>query len=261
MTNNNRATIETKISNGVEETVYIRGYDVLELIEQVDFGSVFYLLFREKLPSPAHSKMLNAILVSVCDHGIVPSSLTTRILTSCGVPIQSAVAAGVTSIADRHGGACQELSRWLQDASAKISAGAERATLIEEFVDAYIRNRKPIPGFGHALHPGGDPRAISLINMAERLQIAGAHVRLLKAVADELERKKSKRIDINVDGAISAIGSDMGFPWEMARAFVFVSRAAGLAAHAIEEEASEEGWGRWSKELDWRYVGQSKRTI
>lgn len=253
--------VKTAIAYGVEETIYIRGYSVIDMLETVDFASVFYLLFRGELPSKSQSRMVNAILVSVCDHGITPSSLAARILASCGAPIQSAVAAGVSTIADHHGGACEQMGHLLQEAQGKVDGGHTIADVARELIDTFISTGTSVPGFGHSLHRAGDPRAAKLSAIAYSLGLAGSHLALLEAIADEIARRKGKRIEANVDGVIAAIGSDMGFTWRMMRAFVFVSRAAGLAAHVTEEQEDQKGWARWGFGLDPKYSGVPIRPV
>ena len=54
--------------------------------------------------------------------------------------------------------------------------------------------------------------------------------------------KSRKRIPLNIDGVISGILCDLGLDWRLARAFVFVPRAADIAARAVEEVVREHGW-------------------
>ena len=68
------------------------------------------------------------------------------------------------------------------------------------------------------------------------MHISGDHVALSKAIERELERQTGKKLPINVDGAIAAISSDMGFDWRLGKAFFLMGRIVGLTAHVYEEQ-------------------------
>src|SRR5512132_3213444 len=118
----------TAITKASAQEIRVRGYDLVELIEHVDFGSVIHLLFKGELPTPDQARMMNALLVAICDHAIAPSEAVSRVVAACGVPLQVAVAAGMLTIGDVHGGAGQEFARkiqaWVADARAR---GIDRA--------------------------------------------------------------------------------------------------------------------------------------
>jgi citrate synthase len=48
-----------------------------------------------------------------------------------------------------------------------------------------------------------------------------------------------KTLPINVDGAIAAIISDMGFDWRLGKAFFVMGRVAGMIAHVYEEMTTQ----------------------
>src|SRR5258708_36259653 len=100
----------TALAYGDDDSVVIRGYSLGELVGKVSFAEAFLLLALGELPPPGHARTLEAMLVSVLDHGIVPSSIVTRYLASSGTPIQAAVAGGILSFGDTYGGACQQLA-------------------------------------------------------------------------------------------------------------------------------------------------------
>ena len=68
---------KTALTYGDRDSVVIRGYSLGELVGKVSFAEAFLLLARGELPPPGHAKTLEAMLVSVLDHGIVPSSIVT----------------------------------------------------------------------------------------------------------------------------------------------------------------------------------------
>jgi citrate synthase len=57
-----------------EETILVRGRDLArELIGRIDFTEHFWLLLTGALPSVAQRRILNATLVAIAEHGLVPS--------------------------------------------------------------------------------------------------------------------------------------------------------------------------------------------
>lgn len=233
----------TSISDAGDDYIRIRGYDVEELMECSDFGSVAYLLLTGELPSPSAARVVNALLIAASDHGIAPSSTVARYLAASGVPIQVSIAAGILTFGDIHGGAGQELARLLQDGvTAARSQGVDLLVHAESIVASERAASRRIPGFGHPQHPAGDPRAPVLFALAERHGVAGDHIALLRAIGTVFSSRLGREIAINLDGAMAAVMSDLGIDWRLARALIAVPRGMGLAAHANEESIREPGW-------------------
>ena len=83
---------------------------------------------------------------------------------------------------------------------------------------------------------------------------------LAQAIEVELSNSLGKRLPINVDGAIAAVISDMGFDWRLGKGFFIISRVAGLVAHAYEEMIREKPMRKLG-DLNFEYDGPSKRKI
>lgn len=233
----------TAIGGPEDERILIRGYDLNELIGRLSFGEMLYLVQRGELPAAGHARVIDALLVSVADHGIAPSSTVTRFLSASGVPVQVAVAGGLMTFGDIHGGASEAGARMLQEAVALAARdGLPLRDLAERLVAESRAARRRLDGFGHPQHPAGDPRVARLFEVAEDNRVAGAHVALQKELAAALERATGHRVPINIDGAVASIISDLGFDHRYARAFMITARAVGLAAHALEEIDREGGW-------------------
>ena len=149
----------TAITEASAETVRIRGYDLSDLAEKVDFGAVFYLLSGGELPSPAAAKALNALMIAACDRGITPSSAITRTIASCGVPLQAAVAAGIISFGDIHGGVGIAMGHALKAQTDKLpanpaAAGGRRRGA---FRGGFPRRRRTRAGIRPAASSAGRP--------------------------------------------------------------------------------------------------------
>jgi len=174
--------------------------------------------------------------VATIDHGPTPPSvLAARTVASAGNPLNAAIAGGVLAIGDTHGGAIEEAARILQYWAERTGKPEE---LAEELLDALKAGGKRMPGFGHQLHET-DPRTIKLFDMAEETGVFGKHVKLCLAIESALEERLGKKLPININGAVAAVLSDMGFDWRLGKGIFVVSRVPGLLAHAFEEMTRE----------------------
>ncbi|MDD5529811.1 MAG: citryl-CoA lyase [bacterium] len=220
-----------------------RGYKQEDLIGNVSFSNVVFLLLKGKLPSVPEGKMIDAILTSSIDHGVTPpTALASRIVASAGVPLPTAVAAGILAVGDVHGGAIENSAKLLQEWAPKGKPEKIAIELLE-----FLKSKgKRMPGVGHRIHTC-DPRTQKLFALANELKIAGKHIALMKAIETEItgtsrtggDKGLKKTLPINVDGAIAAIVSDMGFDWKLGKAFFLLGRVAGLVAQVYEEQTRE----------------------
>jgi len=218
--------------------ILIRGYRVQDLMEHCSFGDVIYLTFKGELPSGNEGRMIEMIVVSSTDHSfLAPSIDATRFVASGGVPLQAAVAAGIISLGDHHGGAIEQCSKLLQDS---VQSGVSVADIVRGFRS---RNQR-IPGFGHPWH-NRDPRTITLVATAKEWHLAGPHLALAESISEDLQ------LPANIDGVIAGIISDMGIAWQYGRAFFMIPRVVGLAAHAVEETTRERAF----RVIDMKDVG------
>lgn len=247
----------TKITKIEKGKISVRGYDIKEMMEKLSFGGAVFLLLKGELPTEAEAKMMEAILVSSIDHGVTPpSSFASRLVISGGNPINSAVSAGVLTIGDFHGGAIEQCAKILQKWAKKEE---DVKNLGKSLVEDFISKKKRIPGFGHRLHET-DPRTVKLFEIACKLNFSGRHMDLAKAVEFELERQTKKRLPINVDGAIGAVISDMGFDWRLGKGFFIISRVPGLIAHAYEEWTTQKPMRKLA-DINYEYGGPEERRI
>jgi citryl-CoA lyase len=250
-------TWKTSITQIKKGEIRVRGYDLTELMEKLTFSQVIFLILKGELPNSKESKMMEAILVSSIDHGATPpSSLAARIVISGGNPLNASVAGGILTIGDSHGGAIEECAKMFQE---QVKSGVEESLLASELVKEYQLKRKRIPGYGHRLHET-DPRTVKLFKIAQGLGFSGRHLKLAKEIEKELEKISGRKLPLNVDGAIAAVISDMGFDWRLGKGFFIISRVPGLVAHACEELTREKPMRRLGN-TDFEYDGPESREI
>lgn len=252
---------KTKITKVEPNHLVTKGYRQEDLIGNIPFSHVVYLLLRDELPSKEHGKMMDAILTACVDHGVTPpTAMASRVVASGGVPLPTAVAAGVLSVGDAHGGAIEKGAKFLQDGIKRMKKEGKTTEQIAEILVKESREKKKrILGFGHRVHTA-DPRTKRLFNLADELKISGENIALSKSIEKELEKQTGKKLPINVDGAIAAISSDMGFDYRLGKAFFLLGRVAGLTAHVYEEQTEFKPM-RKMLTADVEYNGPSEKDL
>lgn len=250
-------TWKTAITDIGPGRIRVRGYDIVDMMGKLTFAQSVFLILRGELPNDKESRMMEAILVSSIDHGASPPSVFGTLNTvSGGNPLNAAVCGGVLAIGDSHGGAIEQSARIMQEWAAK-EGNVDK--LAADLVADMRAAKKRMPGFGHRLH-NTDPRTVKLFEIADKLQFSGRHTELAKNIEVELEKASGRRLPINVDGAIAAVVSDMGFDWRLGKGFFIISRVPGLIAHAYEEMTTQKPMRKLGN-ANYEYKGPADRDI
>jgi citrate synthase len=222
----------TSISRVRPNEILVRGYPVEDLASQRSFGDVVYLLLTGELPAGRQGRLVEGILIACCEHSLAsPSADAVRFVASSGVPLQTAVAAGLSSIGDVHGGAIEPCARIL---SAAVAAARPAAAVLEDLKT----HKRRMPGFGHPVHTQ-DPRTIVLLGLAEQWGLIGAHTKLAKDIELATDAVLGRHLPMNVDGAIAGLMCDMEIDPALGKAFFIIGRAPGYVAHAHEQSTAE----------------------
>ncbi len=241
------------------ERIVVRGHDLTEeLIGQVNLGDMAFLELKGRLPDQRESRIFNAILITLVEHGITPSAIAAR-LTYLGAPesLQGAVAAGLLGLGDRFGGPVDAAARMLQEALAGVPPEAELQATARDLVAGFAARRQPVAGLGHPVHKPVDPRAPKLFQVASETGFSGRYVRLMVLVGEEAERSLGRSLPVNATGAIGAIASELDIPWQVCRGLAVMARAIGLVAHLQEELAEPMAGEIWAR-VDEEASGHSK---
>src|SRR5215469_7865909 len=82
------------ISTSNADTIVVRGRDLVrDLVGTVSFTEHFWLLVTGAMPSAAQRRVLDATLVAIAEHGLVPSVQASRMtLAAAPEALQGAVA-------------------------------------------------------------------------------------------------------------------------------------------------------------------------
>lgn len=228
---------KTSLSWVEAEKISLRGYPIGDLIGNFSWGETVFLLLLGKLPDKNQAKMLEAILISVIDHGVrPPSTIAAVTVANTGASLNTAVAAGILAINKYHGGAIKDAMEAITNAvKLQETEGLDTIQAAEKTVADYKEKGSRISGFGHRFH-AADPRTVRLFELAKELGIAGKYVEQAEILEQVLSEKSGKNLPINADGAIAALLGEMNFPPKIANGIFIIARVAGLVAHAVEEQ-------------------------
>jgi citrate synthase len=248
-------------------SINVRGFPIQELIGTVSFPQMIWLMLRGELPDKAQANLFEAALVASVDHGPhAPSIAISRMATSCGLPLNGAMASAINALDDVHGGAGQQAVELYDSIVAREDAGAALIDAVAQGVDAFVAERgKYLPGFGHRFHPV-DPRAVKLLALVdasvEQGAIGGRYASAARGIEALLKQRKNKPVPMNIDGATAVIYAELGFAPELARGVFCLSRAVGILSHAWEQRGrNERNKGPMPRQMAYKYTGEAERHL
>lgn len=231
----------TAIAYKTKDKIVVRGYDLNELTGGISFAEMAYLVWRGELPSPAHARMLDAILVSMAEHAFSPSSAASRLITSGGVPLHVGVAGGLLAIGSLHGTADRPAELFKEAVDRMRREGLSLEAAAQAVAGDARRAGRRLPGFHHPQHIR-DPRTARLLELSDRWGVSNQYVAMARAIEAATESFWGRRIYLNGPGAVGAICLDLGFDTELIKGVFLLSRTVSLVAHTYEEARREKGW-------------------
>jgi citrate synthase len=233
-----KATVpRTAICTSDEHTIVVRGRDLSkDLIGKVSFIEHFFLLLTGKLPTAGEAAVLNATLVAITEHGLVPSVQAAR-MTFAAAPdaMQGAVAAGILGCGSVVLGSSETAGRMFTEIDALMQSGVAMNDAALAVMQAWRAAGKAIPGYGHPLHKERDARVGALFDVARQAGTDQRFVAIAEAAEAMLPQVLNKPLKLNVSGAIPAVLLGAGFPVQALKGVPILARTAGLIAHLFEE--------------------------
>ena len=258
---------QTEIIDVRPGEIALRGYPIQELIGTVGFVDTIWLMLRGELPSSAQAALFEAALVASVDHGPqAPSIAIARMATTCGVPVNGAMASAINVLDDVHGGAGQQCMELFREIDAQPARDAD---LVDAASAVIARRReageKMVPGFGHRFHPV-DPRTAPLLALVAKAVganvVTGRYAAIGNAVEKALGAIKKRHIPMNIDGVTAVVFCELGFEPELGRGLFVLSRSVGILAHAWEQkQRGGRIMGPMPRDIPFRYSGPALRDV
>ena len=164
-----------------------------------------FLELTRRLPNEKESRLFNAMVVTLVEHGITLSASRTTYLRPA---MQAAVAAGLSGLGSVFVGSMEGVARMLSE-------------------NADVDQMKRVPGLGHPLHKPVDPRTVRPDRARNRLlwEVLRAHGR----------DRAQENLVVNATGAIGALACELGLDWRAVKGLGVMARAIGLVGHLLEE--------------------------
>jgi citrate synthase len=176
-------------------------------------------------PVPGLMRALSAALVLLADHELAASTLAARAAASVRADPYAVVGTGLGAMSGAlHGGASL--------GAETLMAAARGPDDVPRVVAELLRRGEKIPGFGHFVYRGGDPRAILLLDLIRRAAPKSGQLAVADAVFAEVKQKSLP--EPNIDFAIAALVRVAGMVRGAGEAIFAVARTAGWIAHALE---------------------------
>jgi citrate synthase len=236
-------SFETSVGTSDADSITVMGRDLArDLMGKATLTELAFLVVQRRMPSAEETRLLDAVLVSLADHGLTPSVLAAR-LTHTGAPesIQGAMAAGLLGAGSVFLGVVEDTVRFLDEIGDDVEGGVARE----------LEAGRRVPGLGHPVHKVQDPRTPRIYAIAEETGLAGSYLARLREVAAAHARQTGRELPINGAGVAGAALADLGFPAALLRGFALLARTAGLLGHLAEELQSPIGM-RLYREVDER---------
>jgi citrate synthase len=214
------------------------GARILRRLTQIAAGgaapaeTVSHTLQRAWAPhAPDAEPLLRAALILMADHELNVASFTARCVASAGAPPYAAVSAGIGAMqGDRHARHTQRVEALFREAG---TAGAASAVLRSR-----LRRGEYIPGFGHRLHPSGDPRGTELLRRLRELRPDSPALALADALVQAAAELLGDRP--TAEPGLVALSLALKLPPGAPLMLFALGRTLGLVAHAVEQYRSGE---------------------
>jgi len=234
----------SRISQAYPDRVEVRGLDLTgDVMGRLTFTEYFHLLLTGQEPSADQRYFLDLLLVSIAEHGMMPTNVAAR-MTLAADPdaLQGAVAAGILGAGSVVLGTSGECARMLEQAQERVAGGGEPTAVARDVARSVRESGGKIPGFGHPVHSPVDPRAERILELAGERGVSGPHVELARAFRDAVAEAWGKPLPMNVAMPIAAVMLDLGYPAASVKAVPILARTAGLLAHLVEEQEDPIGF-------------------
>lgn len=227
----------TSVSRVAPSKVFIRGYDLEDMIGKIPFSASTFLLLRGRLPGPAEARLLDAVLSAILDYSLQKSgTVAARYVASANPNMSAALATAILGVGKNTMDPA-ETARFCIDSYARLEASDRPAkALAEEIVSELRATKQRIPGLGHPVFRYVDPRAQKLRKIAVQEGMWGPRAEFFEEIFRAFTSLPGKdSIVLNDIGMMALVLVEMGFSPEETTGLAILSTLPGVIAHVAEE--------------------------
>jgi citrate synthase len=233
----------TRLCTHTTDAIYVRDRSLVDdVIGHMGFTEMILFAVTGKMPGPMEARVLDAVLVTLMEHGLTPSAIAARMVySSSPESVQAGVSAGLLAVGSIFVGTMEGAAALIDRIRDADDPEAEAAAIARD----HRARRAPVPGFGHPFHRPDDPRTPRLFQVAADAGVAGGHIAAIQTLSRAVDRVYGRHLTINATGAIAALLGEIGLPARIMRGVAVISRAAGLVAHIAEEQSDPAMRAMW----------------
>ncbi|MBT2565212.1 citryl-CoA lyase [Arthrobacter sp. ISL-85] len=227
----------SSVSQVTDTNVYVRGYDLEDLIGQIPFTAAIFLVIRGRIPLDHEIRALDAVLSGILDYGLEkPGTVAARFAVSANPSMAIGMSAACLSVG-KHTLATEDSGRFILATHAEfLGSGLALEAFAEEKVNRMREAKERIPGLGHPIFKVVDPRAERLRSIALQEGLWDQAAEVYEAVHRAFTKLPGKSdIPINDVGVMAAILLGLGFTPEEGTGVALLSTLPGVIAHVSEE--------------------------
>lgn len=227
----------TAISEITPEDIYVRGYAMRDLVGRLPYSGIAYLILRGKIPTQGEWRMTDILLSSILDYGLEKSgTLAARAVASVNPQMMAGLGAGVLAAGEYALSPAPTGAFLLDTYDQWVASGQDMDSFAETFVAQLRQEKRRVPGFGHQVFRGVDPRAEKLKNFAKEFGVWGEINELYLAIHRAFQKAANKPdLVLNDVGMLAGIMTQMGFTPKEMEGLAILSTFPGLIAHISEE--------------------------
>jgi citryl-CoA lyase len=227
----------TSVSRVTDSKVYIRGYDLEEMIGNVPFAASTFLLLQGRLPTPAEAGLLDAVLSAIMDYSLQKSgTVAARYVASANPNMAAALATGILGVGKNTMDPA-DTARFCIDMYSRLQTSDKDSDMLaKEIVEELRATKQRIPGLGHPVFRYVDPRAQKLRQRAVDAGVWGPRAEFFEEIFRAFTSLPGKEsIVLNDIGMMALVLVEMGFSPEETTGLAILSTLPGVIAHVSEE--------------------------
>lgn len=253
----------TSISRAANGRIWVRGYPLEEVVEQLSYPAAMWLLLRGEVPTEREEVLWELSMKIALDQQFINSAVGAARFVASAHPESPipGLAAGilahgsVTGSPRPTGELIYEVLRASRDEGQELRVAAVRQ------VEARLGRGESIPGFGHPMHKSTEPRAALLKRRVVEMGAWGESGAAFDEVHRALESRLERTIPPNLAGVLGSVYCELGFtPIEM-EALAALGYGYAIVAHVVEEIREGVPLRIIPDALGARYTGPDERHL